>query len=322
MALEHLLGPSIITSGGVNVIAPFRAHWLDHLGLCGFFSDHVFGAGAIHYQIVQYDGIAYTRNNDLSAFKARPLGYDFQTENLIITSPVGSVGTTLFDPYTGSWIFPQLTPGDLGICYRYFDRYLRVTGRILQSAPLTASSPAEFADEYTFPTPVGRTPAAVPGTLSDYGGGLIAVAFRSNGDIWIYDPANRTHVGEWKTVNFENEGLWYSQRFNVWLSQERKFSPNGHEIQVWANETRPFALSNPSALQPISRGLVSEIRVQLAGGSGEPISGQLVEFAIASGPGLLLNLQALTDVDGYALTRYSASSGASGSVQIDANTKF
>lgn len=323
MALEPLHGPAIVTSLGETFDATgFRPFWLDNLGLCGFFAYDADGADSFGYQIVHWDGIAYVRNNDLSAFKGGHLTYDFQTDNLLIHASVLGGGLQLLEAYTGSWIPPALVSGGVaGMWTRYFDRYLRAYLGRVESRPLGSTIWTSPTLEYTFPFPGGRDLGATDAVISDYGGGLLAIGYQ-NGDIWIYDPVNLTHIGEWKTIDSENKGIWYSQRFKIWISMHNETGPSRNEIRVWANETRPATLSDPIALQAINRGRVSDMQVQLLGSADEPINGQLIEFDLVSGPGELLNLQALTDEEGYAITRYACPVSGSGSVQIDANTQL
>lgn len=323
MSLEALLGPFTMTTDGIaNSFEGSRPFWLDNLGLCGFFVAGGNGTG-FKYQIVQYDGIAQVRNNAVNVWKKGHLTYDFQTGNLTVhsSSPgLSGDGFALFDPYTGNSILPTLVNSSSDMWTRYFDRYLRAENGRMYAAPLSATSAGALVLEYTFPFPSGRSSGVA--TLSDYGGGFIAVAF-IDGDIWIYDPVNMTHIGEWKTTDTLNAGLWYSKRFNVWISSTITGGFGGIlELRVWANETRPDSISDPVALQAIQPGRVSDIRVQLLGGAGEPVNGQLVEFELVSGEGVLLNEQALTDVDGYAIARLATYPGASGSTQIDATTSF
>ncbi|MGH7343285.1 MAG: hypothetical protein ACREK4_00100 [Candidatus Rokuibacteriota bacterium] len=325
MALEALAGPNIVTHLGViRNAAAHRCFYLDNIGICGFFRG-LGGFGAVEaylYQIAQYDGIVYARNNDVSAFKAGSLSYDFQTGNLLIHNS-NTIGLSILDPYTGARGDTLLNFQTVGLWTRYRDRYWRAHGGVLREAPLTATNNSQFTDEYIFPVPSGRNIPAVESPISDYGGNLVAIGFQ-NGDIWIYDPVNRVHVGEWKTINMDNQGIWYSRRFNVWVSLHKITTGpinTQDEIRVWANETRPATLSNPTALQAVTRGKVSDIRVQLLGASAEPVNGQLVEFSILSGPGQLLNLQANTDVNGYAIARYAVPT-TGGNVQIQALTKF
>lgn len=323
MSLEALIGPYPIETDGIaNGFEGSRPFWLDNLGLCGFFSAGGVGSG-FKYQIVQYDGIAQVRNNSVNVWKKGHLTYDFQTGNLTVHSSstgLGGDGFALFDPYTGNSILPPLANSSTTDMWtRYFDRYLRAENGRMYAAPLSATSAGALVLEYTFPFPSGRSSGLA--TLSDYGGGFIAVAF-IDGDIWIYDPANVTHIGEWKTIALPNAGLWYSKRFNVWISMHALGIGLGLELRTWANETRPYSISDPVALQAIQPGRVSDIRVQLLGSAGEPVNGQLVEFELVSGDGALLNQQALTDVDGYAIARLATYQGASGSTQIDATTNF
>lgn len=323
MSLEPLLGPFQIQTDGIdNGFEGSRPFWLDNLGLCGYFVADGNGTG-FKYQIVQYDGVAQVRNNSVNTFKKGHLTYDFQSDNLTVhslSSGLGGDGFSLFDAYTGNSIAPPIADSSTTDMWtRYFDRYLRAENGRMYSAPLSATSAGALVQECLFPFPPGR--ASGLATISDYGGGFLSVGF-IDGDIWIYDPANLTTIGEWKTIDLPNAGLWYSKRFNVFISMHALGIGLGLELRVWANETRPFSISDPIALQELQPGRVSEIQVQVLGSAEEPVKGQLVEFSIGSGDGALVNEQALTDEEGYAIAQLAIHINDSGSTQIDAETNF
>lgn len=317
MSLEPLLGPHqlfVPIRGATEALHfPF---WLDSLGLCGYYLEKgdFLATDQFYYCIFQYDGKGYARNTG-STFATGHFYYDFQTQGLVYRNDGVNY---LYDPFTGNRI---VSPVELYQATRYFDRYLETVNEDIRARPLTP--PFTFVVEYTFVEPPGRTIAPSNSTISDYGGGLVAVAYHKNGDIYIYDPVAKTQVGEWKTIDLENDGIWWDKRLGVWISRHViTGGPSNEQLRVWADEARPATLSAPAALQAVTRGKVSDIRVQVLGDATDPVVGQLVEFELVSGPGSLLNLQALTDVGGYAISRYNCPVSASGSANIQAQTVF
>ena len=315
MALELLAGPFDVTYNGAITGYNVRPTWTDPEGLVGFLTD----GGTAKYQIVQLDGVTHVRNNDASAFKAQSLSWDF-VQDAPLYFGFGGSGIYEFDALTGS-IGALITGGYAGYpVARMADRWLAAQGNNFNAVHIYWFPLNNPAAQPTIEATLlaGRTLSGA-GIISDAGGGKLYAGF-TNGDIYCYDHAGRAQVGPWQSINLTNKGIWYSRKWDIFISLHY-VGANHDQIRIWANETRPAVLSNPTALSSVLRGKVTTLRVQLLGDAGEPAPNELVDWAL-SGPGALSTLQGATDADGFATVDYIAPTGSLGSFTLGATAKY
>lgn len=318
MALELLAGPFPLTVNGVNVRFRDTPFYLDEYGIVGESS---------WYCIHQLDGVGYQRNNYINNGHDGALSYDEVRDSLLMAPTVYSSSYALFNPLICRRpVASFMTIGHRVPLTRLKDRYIFCRPYYPWGSPAryqmyqantNGSSTAEY--DFVGPTATGNSIAVI----SPAGGSIYCVAFGDAGLIFFYDTKLKTQVGSYKRIGMECRWLWYSKRFNIFISVHRVVDGSGahthDELRIWANETRPVTVSAPIALQPIEKGRTSTIQVQILGGSGDPVSGTLVDWTATTG--VLAKAQTRTDDWGYAEVEYTAPL-STGSVDITATVTY
>lgn len=151
-------------------------------------------------------------------------------------------------------------------------------------------------------------------------------------DAWEYDFVANQMVGWVRRLGDPTKTLaGYAPKLGVWFATDVVpfTNPAGnldHYTRLWvyADEAVPVFLSNPVALTPPRSGEVNSFQIRLTGAEGEPCAGHRINWS-ASARGTVLDLQTVTDADGYAQTRVSftpRSSGPQEGVTITAEVTF
>lgn len=314
MALEQLQAARDLVLDG-DQVGFFGSHprWHDELGIVGFASD---GVLAYQYSLGQLDGVCHVRNNNPSAFLPKPLGLDLQSDYLLWWNTT-DVTLWTWDAVTGNPVELIGTGFDFAdfSFVRLPDRFLMAGTGYVRTKPLAGGSTVV---EYHLTG--GDQPNQASGRMSDMGGGIVGIGFE-NGDCFAYDWVHQVQVGRWKSIGLANRGLWYSRRFGIWIAVH-VVSSFHWTLSIWADETRPAAVSVPAALSAVKKGFVSPIRVQVTGAQGEPVPALPVDWTLPTpGGGSLGATQSLTDADGYAIVDYIAPN-TTGSMTIQAAVRF
>ena len=316
MALSLVGGPFTITYEGSNAeLADRRRHWFDGTGLV---SDLRWTGNYLRNCIIDYDGYAIQRSNG---------GYRGYFHHNIWRN-----GVMLHDWIEGWWQdadIDVLAPTGTSLHVdpmRSFhteleDRFVDVVGG--QVLSIAKPLPAEVylqepSPEYTF--------ADHPGG-GDYGWISPSNAPNSfwccfaNGMGFLYDYDAQTQVGDTVYVTDSNQGFFYSAELNVFITVNA-WNGSAQQMRIWAYETQPFTVTQPTATPAVNRGIVSVIEVEVQGNQGEPVRNFLVDWAITAGPGTLSRTQSRTDEAGRAQTDYLAPTDSTGTVTIEATVTF
>jgi hypothetical protein len=147
----------------------------------------------------------------------------------------------------------------------------------------------------------------------------VCIACSSN-TIRFYDVVSKTQVGQTRYVGESFYGIWYVPKWDVFI-MHTVGTGNG-QIKILADATQPATLSNPAALTAVTAGRVSQLQVQLLGSNSEPCVGELINWSVSAGAGVLTAPQSTTDANGYAITGLLIPIGASGSVTVNAELDF
>lgn len=299
MALEPLGGPYPLLREGVAVRkrGTYAPHWVDGLGLVGWWGTGAAGVADAAYGVAQMDGAVWTRNNNpASSYPHGELVPDLDAGGLAraygvlsaFRAVTGSVLDTLYAP--ASWPVPKLAAV-------LPDRYLWIAtgGGELYSSPHGSTT---LTLEHAFTGASGRgTVSAGPEA------GQIWVAFES-GHLWLYDTADQVEIGGGGGLGMSCLNIWYSQLYDLFISLH-EVDAVSQALRAWAREARPAAVSAPEALEPLVQGRVAALRTRVTGSYGEPCAGRRVDWSL-TGDGALAAAQSETDADGYALVDYVA----------------
>jgi hypothetical protein len=127
------------------------------------------------------------------------------------------------------------------------------------------------------------------------------------------------------TDMFDNvKGVWWSERFQVFVGVERT------NINLYARQRVPYALSNPALTGTLSAGKSGKIRVKVTSDlpvvyplatSGEVCAGTQVAWS-SSTAGVFSPTVSITGADGYAETTFYPDLGITGSCNITATVVF
>jgi hypothetical protein len=303
--LELLAGPYTVTDGEGTTITPSngqKALYDDSLGLC------VYNATLGGYSIAQLDGKTYLRG---AMARANAFVIDLQNPGeYLIQDSLFSNKLYSFDKRAGTFGELLLSGPDSfvsGLMVRCPDRYLSVfSGNVLWK-PLDASG--SFATEATL-TNAGSGDPTVSLARKD---GVICIVY-AGGQIVYYDTVAKAQASG-RAVIGANQGAWYSRKHDIFVAL------NAGAIKVYANAVRPAVLANPVAVDALTKGRVSSVKVLLQGDSSDPCAGERIEWSL-TGVGALALEQSVTDADGWAYNEYLAPVTSTGSATIQAQVQF
>ncbi len=307
MALEPLGGPYPLLREGVAVRRrlQYTPHWVDGLGLVGWWGSGADGETNPAYGVAQMDGVTWTRNNNTSgSYASGHIVSDIDGGGLLRARPPSYGGDlSAFRAITGSALDVLYAPASWPsqqLVAQLADRYLWIGDGVgddgkLYSSPLGSTT---LTLEHTFSGASGRgTVSAGPEA------GQIWVAFES-GHLWLYDAADQLEIGAGTGIGMSCLGVWYSQLYDLFVTLH-EVDAVSQALRAWAREARPSAVSAPEALEPLVQGRVAALRTQVTGSYGEPCAGRRVDWSL-TGDGALAAAQSETDADGYALVDYVA----------------
>lgn len=331
MALEVLAKYEVLRSGEPQQLFSRSALWVDGVGLVG--SWYTGDNGSWYTGAVQLDGVMSYIDRKPSVFSSAGVSHtqDLISDKMIVLYHYGYGWARLSDAKTGIWedelIFlgsPAFYPLPGGTQIRLADRWLAVSGASVSTAPLTNLGP--WTIEYYIPESLSGRPI-----ITDAGNGEVWLVY-PNGDTVLYNTINKVAVKpKGKMWPFSTaapwtdmpEGAWWSRDLGVFVALTRDASDgNRHYIWVFANETKPFALSDPTALTTLQKGDVTTMEVTLTGEQGEPAEGFNIEWSIAAGTGALSTGQSVTDEYGKATTKYIAPSNSPTTFDLQAQVIY
>ena len=322
MALERVANyPGLW--GGVTPCRTFGGlYWQDGLGLVGGFA---YGAHASNffYGACQLDGFIQRIDvHSLIGLGFSRFTMDLQTDKLLRIHYYADPDIYLYDPETG--IFdPYLYSTSNGLPairrnqVRLQDRWLYASGTSIYYAPLDDS--LDWAWEASLTINMGSAPV-----ISSAGGGQVWI-ISSGGWRALYDINSKQVVSEGTRVwTFTSSTLvWYSTELDVFISYGYVGPGNyDYELSVFANEVRPYSLSDPVALTTLQRGHVTTMEVTLLGENNDPVADFPIDWTITSGDGSLSADQTLTDDSGKAQVDYIPADLASSGFTMEAEARF
>ena len=317
MALELLAGPFTVTNPLAVVVSNSldTFAYVDGHGLCAnlvLFD----GAGALlpgGFGVIEHDGTCFVRGSTPDSATAR-LGINGNTGLFLQSGGVYAYNAVTAD-LSGTSLFAPLDTASI-VRLPNAGRFLKVytPPSVVQSS----TDGVTWTTEYTFTG--GFAPSGVPSVALRRNGNL--VLGYTNGVILTYDTTLMTRAVPDKKISFTTaiRGIWYSEKNDIFISLHGAYSSTvPMTTRIWANSTRPTALSNPTGT--LSKGRASLITVQLTGADGDVCPGELIDWTL-TGTGALSASQSTTDVNGYATTRYIALLTTLPTVTIGASVRF
>ncbi|MCK5431968.1 MAG: hypothetical protein KAJ03_04450 [Gammaproteobacteria bacterium] len=269
------------------------------------------------YIIMQLDGVAYSRTFRIGRHEGiMPDAVDKSRVTRVETFFNRDITTV--DPFTGG-VETVLIPGSLpgGVLVRKWirvaDRFIAFSVNKVYTMALDNTEEGGVTVEYTFSSFTGSN--AEGRNISVGNGSIIYV----NGatEMVQYDYILKTEVGVRTRALPTGAGatsvkaMLYLWDLDIFFSVD-----NTNEIAIWANSYEPTNLSVPVMSPVAEEGIVSRVSTILTGDLSEPVEGEVVSFAITSGPGRLETDNAVTDATGKAEMRYICPPGSSGDVTV------
>ena len=327
MALEILAKYPVLRNGEPQKLFCRAALWVDGVGLVGTW--YTGANGSWYTGAIQLDGTMSYIDRKPSIFSSAGVshGQDLISGKVMVMYHYGYGWARLAEAKTSIWeddlVFagsPAFYPQANGKQIRLTDRWLKAVNSTVSSAPLSNLGP--WTVEYSIP----QSPAGLP-KVSDAGDGKVWFLY-PNGDIVLYDYIQKVVAKPKGKIwpfsgNDAFRGAWWSRDLGVFIALTSDSSDNNrHYLWVFANETRPFSLSNPVALTTLQKGDVTTMEVTLTGEQGEPAEGFNVEWSITAGTGALSVSQSVTDENGKATTDYSAPPNSPTTFDLQAQVSY
>ena len=313
MALEVLYGPVNVQAGGISAASAAGFMWLQGIGLLAVLDL----SSAFNLYAVQMDGTAKGPRSGYNGSGFAPV--------LDLRNVRGLAVATVTDLYNFNWLVGQ--PDTLSLlhgsaCYRInvitADRYV---GFFDSGAGMQAQATHDgtmYVSEYTFTSPSA-------GTLKNVSRGRstteVCLAFY-NGQVRFYDLSLKVQNGPTLFVGEAPDGCWYVPKWDVFVELLSL------QVKILADATAPATLSNPIALTntdllgDVIAGRIAELQVQLLGAQSEPCIGELINWSVTSGVGLLTAPQSTTDDNGYATTGLIIPIGGTGTTAVSATLDY
>lgn len=327
MALELLAKHPVLRGGAPQQRFSRTALWVDGVGLIGSWYT---GANRSWYTgAVQLDGTMSYIDLKPSVFRSAGVSHiqDLISGRVLVLYHYGYGWAKLADAKTGIWdddyIYggsPAFYPFPYGSGIRMTDRWIKVVSTTISTAPLDNLGP--WTIEAYLPESVSGYPH-----VSSAGNGNIWIIYPS-GDMFLYDTINKVAAKPrgklWPFGGSDTfKGAWWSESLKVFIALTSDINDdNKHYIWVFADESRPFALSNPVALSTLQKGDVTTMEVTLTGEQGEPAEGFNIEWSITAGTGALSTGQSVTDENGKATTDYVAPSNSPTTFDLQAQVAY
>jgi hypothetical protein len=278
--------------------------WVTGLGLVGrvFYNNAKGYVSDGYFCVVSFDGKAQTRNDNPSGLVGGDFSLDLEEDELI-NMGLGSGELLRYSPITVAFK-ENLTP--TGILNgtkmaRLPDRNLFVWFGAIRSVASSTNNINDASLVVEASLPVSEQ------YPQSYSKGPQGTLYISSGDgrLYQYNTQSKALMGHPTGLGMACKGCWYIAEHNIFISIHNITGSSQQELRIWANETAPASLSNPVALNPLLKGKVTQIEVQLLGDYSEPVEGVLVDWTL-TGDGALSPLQSRTDSQGKARTKYIA----------------
>lgn len=119
-----------------------------------------------------------------------------------------------------------------------------------------------------------------------------------------------------QTIGIPSDHLAYVPEHNILVSTH-----GGSELRVWSLEVLPTQLSQPQLIEGQAKGgHIATFQVQALGAQDDPAEGELIDWSIV-GTGSMLDVQSVTDKEGYAKARVKFGLSDSGQCQLTAGLR-